>query len=127
MVVFSVPIRGSLALYFFGTFLYLLNTVGLGLYVSTISKTQQQALLTGFALLMPAMLLSGILTPVASMPTWLQPVTYLNPLRYFGEILRGVMLKGSSFFELATSFAGLGIFGVLIFSMAIFRFSKRLN
>lgn len=127
MVVFGVPIRGSLALYFFGTFLYLLNTVGLGLYVSTISKTQQQALLTGFAILMPAMLLSGILTPVASMPTWLQPITYLNPLRYFGEILRGVMLKGSTFYELLTAFTGLGVFGVAIFGMAIFRFSKRLN
>jgi ABC-2 type transport system permease protein len=126
MAVFEVPIRGSLVLYFFGTFLYLLNTVGLGLFVSTISKSQQQALLTGFFLLIPAMLLSGILTPIAAMPQWLQPVTYLNPLRYFGEILRSVMLKGADFWDLAPSFLGLGAFGIAIFGIATMRFSKHL-
>ena len=124
MIIFHVPIRGSLILYFVGTCFYLLNTVGLGLFVSTISKTQQQALLSGFLILMPAMLLSGILTPIVSMPWWMQPITYLNPLRYFGEILRGVMLKGSTFTDLAPSFLGLGIFGVCIFTMATLRFHK---
>lgn len=127
MMVFHVPIRGSLALYFFGTSLYLLNTVGMGLLISTVSRTQQQALLWGFLILMPAMLLSGILTPIVSMPTWLQPVTILNPLRYFGEILRGVMLKGATLADLSMSFIGLGTFGVLIFTLATLRFQKTMD
>ncbi len=124
MWLFDVPIRGSLLLYFLGTFLYLLNTVGLGLLISTISKTQQQALLSGFLLLMPAMLLSGILTPIVSMPQWLQPITYINPLRYFGEILRGVMLKGATLPDLAPAFLGLGVLGFCTFTIATLRFHK---
>jgi ABC-2 type transport system permease protein len=124
MWLFDVPIRGSLALYFFGTFLYLLNTVGLGLLISTVSKTQQQALLSGFLLLMPAMLLSGILTPIVSMPPWLQPLTRINPLRYFGEILRGVMLKGATLSDLAPAFFALGILGLCTFTVATLRFHK---
>jgi ABC-2 type transport system permease protein len=124
MFLFHVPIRGSLALYFLGTFLYLLNTVGLGLLISTSSRTQQQALLSGFLLLMPAMLLSGILTPIVSMPQWLQPLTHINPLRYFGEVLRGVMLKGATAADLAPALVGLCVLGILVFTFATLRFQK---
>jgi ABC-2 type transport system permease protein len=127
LYVFDIPLRGSIALHLLATILYLLNTVGLGLFVSTISKTQQQALLSGFMILMPAILLSGIMTPISSMPKGIQLTTYLNPLRYYGEILRGVMLKGSSLTDLAPSLAGLAALGLGIFFAATLRFSKKVD
>ncbi len=124
--VFDVPIRGSLALLALGTLLYLMSTVGLGLFVSTVSRSQQQAFMVGFFVMMPAVLLSGVMTPISSMPEWLQPLTYLNPMRYYVEVLRGVLLKAADLSDLAVPFAALGAYGVAILGAASLRFRKRL-
>lgn len=83
--VFSVPIRGSLFLVGLGSFLYLFSTLGAGILLATISSSQQQAMLSAFSFILPAMLLSGFMSPVASMPAWLQPLTLLNPMRHYVE------------------------------------------
>ena len=123
---FDVPIRGSLLVVFVGTALYLLSTVGLGLFISTVSGSQQQAFMVGFFVMMPAILLSGFMTPVENMPDWLQPIAWINPVRYYVELLRGVLLKAAGFWDLRLQFGALAAFGVTILVAAIVRFRKRL-
>jgi ABC-2 type transport system permease protein len=123
---FDVPMRGSLWLVALGTLLYLMSTVGIGLFVSTISRNQQQAFMAGFLIVMPALLLSGVLTPVENMPQWIRPLTWINPVRYYVEILRGLLLRAASLHDLRGSFAALAIFGPLILGLAAARFRKRL-
>jgi len=91
---FGVPVRGNLGWLFVGTAFHLLSILGIGLLISTVSRTQQQAMMTTFFFFMPAILLSGFLFPIANMPRVVQWLTYLNPMRYFLVILRGVFLKG---------------------------------
>ncbi|NOZ02465.1 MAG: ABC transporter permease [Deltaproteobacteria bacterium] len=124
--VFHVPVRGSLAVLGLGTCLYLLSTVGVGLLISTVSRTQQQAIMGGFFVMMPAILLSGVMTPIENMPGWLQPVTWLNPVRFFVEILRGVLLKGAGVVDLWIPFVALAAFGPAVVALAVGRFRKRL-
>jgi len=90
---FEVPFRGSLALLYLGTFVYLLAVIGVGLFISSLSQTQQQAFLGAFLFAAPAILLSGFATPIENMPEWLQHFTQINPLRHFLVIVRGVFLK----------------------------------
>ena len=92
---FQVPIRGSIPLLFGCSLLFLLSTLGVGLFISTISQTQQQAMMSSFFFFMPAMLLSGFAFPIRNMPPAVQYLTYLNPLRYFMQIVRDLFLKGS--------------------------------
>lgn len=124
--IFDVPLGGSFALLLGTTFLFLLSTLGVGLFISTFSRTQQQAYMGGFLFLMPANLLSGMLTPISSMPVWLQPVTYLNPLRYYIEILRATLLKGAGLGDLWAQVVALGAFGVIIVAASSVRFRTRL-
>ncbi|MBM3301348.1 MAG: ABC transporter permease, partial [Deltaproteobacteria bacterium] len=91
---FAVPIRGSLLPLLFGTALYLVSTLGIGLLISTVSRTQQQAMMSTFFFFMPAILLSGLMFPIANMPKIVQWLTYLNLMRYFLVIIRGIFLKG---------------------------------
>jgi ABC-2 type transport system permease protein len=92
---FEVPMRGSVGLLFAMSLVYLMTTLGLGLFISTVSATQQQAMMTTtFFFLTPMIYLSGFIFPIENMPAWIQPVTYLIPLRYFLVILRGLFLKG---------------------------------
>jgi len=93
-LIFHVPIRGSFALLFGCTVLFLLSTLGVGLFISTISQTQQQAMMASFFFFMPAMLLSGFAFPIRNMPPSVQYMTLLNPLRYFMQIVRDLFLKG---------------------------------
>lgn len=122
--VFDVPVRGSLWLLFGAAFVYLFTTLGLGLFISTISQTQQQAFLAGFIVMMPGMLLSGIMTPVSSMPDWLQPLTYVNPLRWFSEIARAVMIRGAGLDDILVPLGALALCGFVIFTTATLRFRK---
>jgi ABC-2 type transport system permease protein len=124
---FDVPIRGSLALIFTATLLYLMTTLGTGVFISTISKSQQQAILGGFFFLMPAILLSGFMTPIENMPWWIRPITYVNPVRYFVEILRGCLLKGAGFSEMAPQLIALAAFGLSILTLSTLRFRKQLG
>jgi len=126
MYIFKVPVRGSLPLLAVGTALYLLSTLGLGLLISTVSKTQQQSFLAGFLFAMPAIMLSGVMTPVRAMPAWLQAVTEFNPVRHYIEILRAILLKGATFTDLWTTFAALSVIGIALFIGATLRFQKRI-
>lgn len=123
---FEVPIRGSLPLLFGATSLYLMTTLGVGLLISTVSSTQQQAMMSTFFFYFPAVLLSGFMFPISNMPTVVQWFTYLNPLRYFLVIIRGVFLKGVGLEILWPQMAALAIMGVATLWMASSRFQKTL-
>ena len=124
---FEVPMRGSVALLFAMSLVYLLTTLGLGLFISTISATQQQAMMTTtFFFLTPMIYLSGFIFPIENMPAWIQPVTYLIPLRYFLVILRGLFLKGVGLETFWPEALALFLWGVAILGLATLRSSKRL-
>lgn len=125
---FDVPLRGSLLLLFGLSGLFILTTLGLGLLISTIARSQQQAMLIAqFFFFMPFMFLSGFSFPIANMPQVIQYITYLIPLRYFLEIVRGIFLKGSTMNELWPQAAALAAFGVAILTLSILRFHKKLG
>jgi ABC-2 type transport system permease protein len=124
---FEVPLGGSFWLLFAMSLVYLLTTLGLGLFISTISKTQQQAMMTStFFFLIPMMYLSGFVFPIENMPDVIQPITYLIPLRYFVVILRGIFLKGVGLETLWPQALALFAWGVVILTLAVMRSSKRL-
>jgi ABC-2 type transport system permease protein len=124
---FEVPLRGSFWLLFAVSCVYLLTTLGLGLFISTISNTQQQAMMTStFFFMTPMMYLSGFIFPIENMPAAIQPLTYLIPLRYFVIILRGIFLKGVGLEILWPQALALLIWGVVILALAVLRSSKRL-
>jgi ABC-2 type transport system permease protein len=125
--IFKVPVHGNPLVLVTGTLLYFLCTLGVGLLISSISRTQQQSFLAGFLFIMPAVSLSGIMTPVPAMPAWLQALTYLNPVRYFVEIVRGNLLKGAGFADLWWRLFALGVIGLIILSVATLRFRKRVG
>jgi ABC-2 type transport system permease protein len=124
---FAVPLRGSFALLFGCSLMYLLSTLGLGLFISTISQTQQQASMTAtFFFLTPMIYLSGFTFPIENMPEWIQYVTYLIPLRYFLVIVRGIFLKGVGVDILWPQMAALLACGLMLLTLATLRSSKRL-
>jgi len=123
---FEVPLRGSVPLLLAGSVVYLLCTFGLGLFVSTISSTQQQAMLTStFFFLVPMVYLSGFIFPIENMPVVMQWVTIIVPLRYFLVIVRGIFLKGIGFDILWPQFAALTAWGLTVLALAAFRSRKR--
>jgi ABC-2 type transport system permease protein len=124
---FQVPIRGSLLLLLAATAIYLLSVLGMGLFISTVSKTQQQALMATMLFNMPAFLLSGFAFPIENMPLFFQYVTYVNPLRYFLVIIRGVFLKGNGFGILWPHMAALLVLGLTVITLSSLRFRKRLS
>lgn len=123
---FQIPIQGSFLLLLFGAGLYLMSTIGIGLYISTISRTQQQALMSSFFFYLPAVLLSGFMFPISNMPEPAQWITYLNPLRYFLVIIRAIFLKGSGLDVLWPQFVALAILGAALLSLSALRFQKRM-
>ena len=123
---FEVPIRGSLPLLFGGTALFLLSSLGIGLLVSTVSRTQQQALMSAFFVIFPAMLLSGFAFPIENMPLPVQWLTLANPLRHYLVIIRGIFLKGVGSAILWPQLAALALLGVAILAIAVARFRKSL-
>ena len=124
---FDVPLRGPLPVLLVGTLLYLMTTLGVGLLVSTVSESQQQSFLGGFLFVMPAMLLSGVMTPIRAMPGWLQAITYLNPVRYYAEVMRTTLLRGGGFADLWRELLALLVLGGAILATATLRFHKRLG
>jgi ABC-2 type transport system permease protein len=124
---FGVPIHGNLAVLLLGTAAFLLPSLSLGLLISTLCRTQQQALMTTFLFLMPANLLSGFVFPIANMPEPVQWLTYLNPLRYFLTIIRGTFLKGVGIEVLWPDMAALVAIGLAALLLAISRFRKTLS
>ncbi len=125
---FGIPIRGDFFFLMLASFIYVLSSLGLGLFISTVSKTQQQAMMVAmFGVLLPMNFLSGFAFPIENMPGWIQPITYLIPLRYYITILRGVILKGDGFFQLIPETAALLGIGILILAASSLRFQKRLE
>jgi ABC-2 type transport system permease protein len=124
---FQVPFRGHLAVLFAGSVLFLLCMLGVGLLISTVSSTQQQAMVTAFFFIMPAITFSGFGFPIATMPQWLQYATYLSPLRYFLVVLRGAYLKGVGMDILWPQMAAMAALGLSLLTIAIFRFHKALD
>lgn len=123
---FDVPIRGPLSVAFIGTTAYVTCTLGIGLLISTVSRTQQQAFIGGFLFLMPALLLSGVMTPLWGIPDWLLPITRINPVRYYVEIVRGVLLRGSTLEDLGFHILMLSVIGVSVLVFAAWRFKRSL-
>jgi drug efflux transport system permease protein len=123
---FQIPIRGSFALLVFATSVYLMTTLGVGLLISTVSETQQQAMMSTFFFFMPAVLLSGFMFPIANMPVAVQWLTYLNPMRYAMVILRGIFLKGVGLGILWPQILALAVMGVFTLGVASRRFRKTL-
>jgi ABC-2 type transport system permease protein len=124
-IVFQVPLRGSLVLLYASAIVYLAAVVGVGLFISSLCATQQQAILGAFLFIAPATLLSGFATPIENMPGWLQPVTLLIPLRYFLVITRGVFLKGLPAGEVARNTLPLLAIAVVTLSAAAWLFRRR--
>jgi ABC-2 type transport system permease protein len=125
-LIFDVPFRGSLAVVALGSFLYLFSTLGIGILIATLSSSQQQAMLGAFAFMLPAMLLSGFMSPISSMPAWLRPFTLLIPMRHYIEIMRACLLKGAGLRDLAQQLVALTILGTGILGVSVMRFRKRL-
>jgi ABC-2 type transport system permease protein len=124
---FQVPFRGHLSVLFIGAVLFLVCMLGVGLLISTVSSTQQQAMVTAFFFIMPAIVFSGFGFPISTMPPWLQYMTYASPLRYFLVVLRGTYLKGVGMEILWPQMAAMAALGTGLLLMAIFRFHKSLD
>jgi ABC-2 type transport system permease protein len=126
-LIFDVPFRGSFGVVALGSFLYLFSTLGIGILIATLSSSQQQAMLGAFAFMLPAMLLSGFMSPISSMPAWLRPFTMLIPMRHYIEIMRGCLLKGAGIRDLARQMIALTVLGIGILGVSVARFRKRLT
>ncbi|MGB5439308.1 MAG: ABC transporter permease [Gammaproteobacteria bacterium] len=124
---FEVPLRGSLGALYIGMFLFILSAVGIGLMISSLSVTQQQGMLGAFLFLVPAVILSGFATPVSNMPQVVQWLTYINPLRYFLIILRGVFLEGDSYAMLVHYYWPMVIIALVTLGLAGWLFRHRMN
>ncbi|MGA1864005.1 MAG: ABC transporter permease [bacterium] len=127
MLVFRIPFRGNCFTLIGSSVLFLMTTLGVGLFISTISQTQQQALMSTFFFMMPGIMLSGFAFPIRNMPVPVQYLTYLNPLRYFIEILRGIFLKGTGVAALWSQMGALLVLGVMVLGSSILRFHKHLD
>jgi ABC-2 type transport system permease protein len=124
---FEIPFRGNPFVLFLGSILFLMSSVGIGLFISTISSTQQQAQISTFFFAMPSFILSGFVFPLENFPTWIRYLTYVNPLRYFLVIIRGVFLKGNGLDILWPQMSALTAFGGLMILLSSIRFQKRLK
>jgi len=124
---FKVPINGSVALLLALACLFLMSSLGIGLFVSTAARTQQEAMLLAFFTLLPSVFLSGFMFPISAMPKVLQWLSKCVPLTYFLVIDRGIVLKGNSIDVLMPQVAALAVFGVVILTLAAIRFRKRLE
>ncbi len=121
---FGIPFRGAPPVILAASILYLLSGLGIGLFISTVSRTQQEAFLASFLVFMPAILLSGFMFPVSSMPPLFQNLTLLNPVRHYIEIVRAVFLKGAGPSALWPQFLALFVMGTAILAFAASRFHK---
>jgi ABC-2 type transport system permease protein len=127
VLLFKMPINGDLTLLLVLTSLFMITTLGIGLFISTIAKTQQEAMLTTMFTILPSIFLSGFFFPLAAMPVWLQAISYVIPLRYFLIIARGIVIKGVGMEALWSEVAALAFFAVVVMTAAAARFKKSLD
>jgi ABC-2 type transport system permease protein len=123
-LVFDIPMRGSLMLIFFAAVLYLLAALGIGLWISTVAETQQQAMFISFAINMVYLLMSGLFTPIQSMPEWAQWVAELSPVKHFIVIMRAVLVRGADFAAVQVPLLALAVYGAVVLTMAARQYSK---
>jgi ABC-2 type transport system permease protein len=126
-LIFDVPFQGSVVFFYATAVIFLITTSGVGMTISAFCKTQQQAVLTSFMFLQPSILLSGYAFPIENMPVLIQHVTYLNPLRYFITIVRGVFLKGTGWETLWPQVIPLFFMAIFYVGLASFLFKKRVD
>jgi ABC-2 type transport system permease protein len=126
-LIFRVPMNGNLGLLLLMSALFLATGLGIGLFISTVAKTQQEAQMLSALIQLPSFFLAGFFFPIAAMPPFLQAISYLVPLRYFLTIVRAIMIKGAGVEAFSGDLAALAIFCVLIMVMAVRRFRKRLD
>lgn len=124
-LVFRVPMEGSVGLVFFAASVYLVAALGVGLWISTLAQTQQQAMFVTFFVLMIYLLMSGLFTPVRSMPGWAQWIAEFNPLKHFIIVMRAVMLKGATAADVGRELLALAAFGVVVLSLAVRQYGRR--
>ncbi len=124
-LLFHIPIVGSIWLVFLVASVYLLVIMGVGLFVSTVTNTQQQAMLISFFFMMIFILMSGLFTSIESMPSWAQQVDKINPVAYFIRIIRMILLKGSTFTDILRDFLSLGFLAIIMLSLSVWRYKKR--
>ena len=124
---FAVPVRGSLFLITLASGLFLMSSLGIGLFASTVANTQQEAMLTVMMFNLPMIFLSGFFFPIQAMPKFLQLVSYAIPLRFYLVVIRALMIKGVGFAAIQSEIISLTIFGVVIMGAAALRFRKRLD
>jgi len=127
LLIFHVPFVGNFGTLCLAAFFFILTSLGAGLFISTISKTQQQANMSTFLFFQPFMMLSGFSFPIRNMPIAVQYFTLLDPMRYFLEIVRGIFLKGSGFAVLWPQMLALAVFGVVVLGLSVQRFHKHLE
>ena len=123
-LVFSIPILGNVGLIYLFTSVYLLVVLGIGLLVSNYTETQQQAMFIAWFFMVIFILMSGLFTPIESMPNWAQQITLFNPIRYFVEIIRMVMLKGATFSDISQPFSIIAFYAFIINGLAVWSYKK---
>ena len=123
-IFFDVPMVGNLGLLFGFTVIYVLVVLGIGLFISTISSTQQQVMFISFFFLIVFILMSGIFTPTESMPIWAQRVNIINPFYYFMRVIRMILLKGSGFKDISYEFYSLSVYAVIMIGLSVWRYRK---
>jgi len=123
-IIFQTPFEGSFTLLLALSFFMIMVNLGIGIFISTISTTQQQAMFSAIFFMLPNILLSGFLFPIKNMPVVLQWLTYLIPMRYYMVIIKGIFLKGLGFFELLPQTLALFVYGAIIFTLAVMQFRK---
>jgi len=123
-LLFGLPIVGNLGLLFLFTCVYLLAVLGIGLFLSTVSNTQQQLMFIAFFFMLTFILMSGVFTPAESMPPWAQKINLINPVAYFMKVIRMILLKGSEFSDIRREFFSLGIYALVVLSLAITNYRK---
>jgi ABC-2 type transport system permease protein len=126
-IVFGIWVKGSVVLLFFMSVIFSMSTLGLGIFASTMAHTQQQAMFVAYFFSLFTMLLSGFFIPIENMPSWVQIITYLNPMRYYIVIIREIYLKGSGFIHLWREALAMTAFGIMMLTLASLRLNKRLN
>ena len=127
IVFFHIPFAGSIILFLSSIFISLLAIVGVGLYISAICNTQQQAILSVMTFMMPAVLLSGFISPIEDMPVFLQYLTWLNPVRFFMVLTRGIFLKGMIFEDVFSNWIPLLIIAFITLTLASRTFKRKLG
>jgi ABC-2 type transport system permease protein len=124
-VVFDLPMRGSLVLVFLAAAIYLVGALGIGLWVSTVAETQQQAMFVSYSIMLVYLLMSGLFTPVRGMPVWAQWIAQLSPVMHFTQLMRAVLLKGAGPADVARQLVALAVIGLAVLTLAVRQYRKR--